>query len=39
MSSSSDIQKSARGITFSTTSLLLTLFCYEAAVMEIMHDM
>ena len=32
--SSADIQKSATGITFSTTSLLLTLFCFEAAVME-----
>ena len=31
--SSADIQKSANGITFSTTSLLLTLCCSEAALL------
>jgi len=35
---SSNIQKSTTGLTFSTTLLLLTLFCSEAAVMEMMHD-
>jgi len=33
--SSADIQKSATGVTLSTTSLLLNLCCSEAAVTEI----
>ena len=36
---SSDVKKLATGITFSTISLLLTLFCSKAAVMEMTHDM
>jgi len=35
--SSADIQKSAAGITFSTTLLLLTLFCSEVKMTEMTH--
>ena len=34
---SADIHKSAAGVTFSTISLLRTLYCSEAVVTEIMH--